>query len=308
MPSKKIRIGSRGSKLALIQANLVKKLIESHSNNAEFEINIIKTAGDTDHKSSLEEIGGYGVFTKKIESELLDGTIDIAVHSAKDLPSVMTGGLAIGAVPPREDCRDAWLARNNDTLENIKTGAVVGTSSPRRRAQLLNLRSDLEIADVRGNVETRLKKLQEGRYDALIMASAGLRRTGLDDNITEYLPSGSFIPAPGQGFLAIQIRKDDRTAHEIVKPLNTPEAFRCLSIERLLLEKLQAGCSAAVGGWARISNSKITLTSVVLDKEGKKRLFREASISIDQSNEILVNPMVDELISLGAKELIEAYE
>jgi hydroxymethylbilane synthase len=273
MPSKKIRIGSRGSKLALIQANLVKKLIESHSNNAEFEINIIKTAGDTDHKSSLEEIGGYGVFTKKIESELLDGTIDIAVHSAKDLPSVMTGGLAIGAVPPREDCRDAWLARN-----------------------------------VRGNVETRLKKLQEGRYDALIMASAGLRRTGLDDNITEYLPSGSFIPAPGQGFLAIQIRKDDRTAHEIVKPLNTPEAFRCLSIERLLLEKLQAGCSAAVGGWARISNSKITLTSVVLDKEGKKRLFREASISIDQSNEILVNPMVDELISLGAKELIEAYE
>ncbi|MEW5925455.1 MAG: hydroxymethylbilane synthase, partial [Candidatus Zixiibacteriota bacterium] len=177
--SKKIyKIGTRGSKLALAQTTQVMEYLKKLHPDVDFKIEIIKTEGDQDATTALDRMGGVGVFTRKIEQELLDGNIDLAVHSAKDLPSVMTDGLEIGAVPVRESCSDAWISRDGSSIHEIQAGAIVGTGSPRRRAQLLCMRPELTVEDIRGNVDTRLKKVKEGQYDAVLMAHAGLKRSG----------------------------------------------------------------------------------------------------------------------------------
>ncbi|HDL03208.1 MAG TPA: hydroxymethylbilane synthase [candidate division Zixibacteria bacterium] len=306
MPKKIYNVGTRGSKLAVAQTKMVVDSFSKLNPAFTFKIKKIKTEGDSDTATSLERMGGVGVFTKKIEKELLSGAIDIAVHSAKDLPSVMTDGLSIGAVPRRESCADIWISHDGTGIHEIKAGSIVGTSSPRRRAQLLCMRPDLKVSDIRGNVETRIKKVKEGEYDATLMAQAGLIRAGLDKHITEILPPDRFIPAAGQGFLLIQIRADDRAAMEITGSVNHGASHRCLIIERLLLEKLGAGCSAAVGGWARFSGNKILLCSVVLDKEGKTRLYAEGGIDIETPNKKLVELVAGQLIARGAKAIIEA--
>jgi len=313
MADKIIKVGTRGSKLAVTQAGWALSLLARKNPGIRFELETITTTGDTDHTSSLEKIGGTGVFTKKIEAELLAGSVDMAVHSAKDLPSVMTEGLAIGAIPVRESCEDVWISRLASSVANTARNSVVGTSSPRRRAQLLYMRPDLRIKDIRGNIETRLRKLTDGEYDAIIMARAGLKRADLDHNIHEILDPVHFVPAPGQGSLLVQIRGDDQKAAEYAAPINDPLSLRCLLIERKLLEILKAGCSAAVGGWARLERDEVTLTTelkltaVVLDKNGKTRLYIDESIDPEQPDDKLVTLVTDKLISQGAIKIIESY-
>lgn len=308
MSKKTYKIGTRGSKLALAQTTQVMEYLKKLHPEVDFKIEIIKTEGDQDAVTSLDKMGGVGVFTRKIEQELLDGNIDIAVHSAKDLPSVMADGLAIGAVPMRESCSDAWISRDGSSIHEIQAGALVGTGSPRRRAQLLCMRPELKVENIRGNVDTRLKKIKDGQYDAILMAHAGLKRSGLDKHITQVLPPDRFIPAPGQGFLLIQIRSNDSEAVEITKGLNHEASRRCLNIERMLLEKLQAGCSAAVGGWARFSGNKILLSAVVLDKNGTTRLYAEGNIDYETPDEKLVKMVTDQLFAKGAIALIKENE
>jgi len=302
-----VKIGSRGSKLALTQANYIADLLRQKHDNVEFKINIIKTTGDRDRASSLAQIGGVGLFTKQIENELLDKTIDVAVHSAKDLPSAMTEGLILGAVPFRESIEDVWISREGHAFADIPIGSVIGTSSPRRMALLLNKRSDLKFTNLRGNVETRLQKLQDGECDAIVMALAGLKRLGLEKHVTEIMDSVEFLPAPGQGALAVQIRQDDSKTHEIVKVLDDKATHRRLNIERLLLYKLNAGCSAAIGALTSIDKAQVQLNAVVLDHAGKSRLTARAVISINEPDEMLVNKVVDDLTSQGARDLIEKY-
>ncbi len=305
MPRKIFKIGTRGSQLALIQTNFIAESLKAANPNSAFEIITIKTEGDTDRKSALEKMGGMGVFTKKIEQELLDGNIDIAVHSAKDLPSVMTKGLILGAVPKREVCEDVWVSRGKSKFSEIESGITVGTGSPRRRAMLLNARPDLKITDMRGNVETRLRKLDEGFCDAVIMARAGIKRSGFENRIIEVLPPDKFVPAPGQGFLAVQIRDDDLDAKSVTETINIPNSHRLLEIERELLRRLKAGCAAAVGGWARFEEEKTVLTAVVLDKNGQKRLFAEGVAESLEKDMEMVAEVSESLIDQGALVLIE---
>ena len=301
-----IRVGTRGSKLALVQANHIIDLIKSNQPDLKIELIKIKTTGDIDKLSPLNNVGDIGVFTKQIELELQNRSIDIAVHSAKDLPSVDTTGLIIGAVPARALCEDVWISRQGLKLSDIDPNSIVGTSSPRRRAMLLNQRPDLHVRNIRGNIETRLRKLNDGDYDALVMAHAGLQRLGLDDKITEALSPESFIPAPGQGALAVQIRNDDETISRLVNTINHPPSFRCLKIERMLLQILKAGCSAAVGGLTKLENNKISLSAVVLDRDGKNRLFASNKIASDQPDEMLVDEVTKSLFAQGAKALIDS--
>ncbi len=309
MPKSRIKVGTRGSRLALAQADYVINLLHEKHADIKFEKIIIKTTGDTDRKSSLENIGSVGVFTKQIEKELLNGTIDIAIHSAKDLPSQMTDGLIIGAVPPRENCADVWISRQNRGIMETAPGARIGTGSPRRRALILNMRPDLKIENIRGNIETRLKKLDNGEYDALIMAYAGLKRINLEDKITEILSSEIFLPAAGQGALVVQVKHDDdNKTFNIVKPIDHPISHRCLDIERLLLFKLKAGCSAAIGGWARFENNRLRLSAVVLDKDGKRRLNADSDTNIETPDKIIVNEVVEQLKSQGAEEIIAEFK
>ncbi|MBN1213598.1 MAG: hydroxymethylbilane synthase [candidate division Zixibacteria bacterium] len=299
-----VKIGTRGSRLALWQASHVMALLKEKNPGIKFETVIIKTSGDTDRVTALEKIGGTGLFTKKIEQELLNNTIDIAVHSAKDLPSVMTGELTIGAVPDRAPCEDVLLSRDGKKLPFISAGAIIGSGSPRRRAQLLHMRPDLKVTDIRGNVETRIKKMQEGQYNALIMARAGLERLGYSDIITEILEPDRFVPAPGQGALVVQVREDDDFCKELTGTVNRPGAHRMLAIERMLLARLQAGCSTPVGGWARVEDGQVCLTATVLDIEGTRRLYVTRKMDFKQANETLVDAVVEQLLADGAGELI----
>jgi len=307
MPNSIIKIGTRGGQLALAQTDYVIDLLRKKYAGINIERTVIKTKGDIDKISSLGTIGGDGVFTKGIEQALLDNVIDIAVHSAKDLPSIMTDKLTIGAVPPRENCADVWISKQNNSLSQTTTGSLVGTGSPRRQAMLLNMRPDLKVAGIRGNIETRMDKLNKGEYDALIMAYAGLKRIDLDYKITEILPTEYFIPAPGQGALVVQIRKDDNKMARIVTSIDHAPSHRCLDIERLLLRKLNAGCSTPIGGWAYFNNNNIFLRAAVLDKDGKSRLYAERNCAPEISDEALVDDVIDQLNSQGAKGIIERY-
>jgi len=290
--------------LALWQASHVMALLKEKNPEVQFELVIIKTSGDADRVTALEKIGGTGLFTKKIEQELLDKSIDIAVHSAKDLPSVMTEGLVIGAVPDRAPCEDVWLSREGKKLPLISAGSTVGSGSPRRRAQLLHMRPDLKVEDIRGNVETRIRKMREGQYDALIMARAGLERLGYQEVITEILEPDRFVPAPGQGSLVVQVREDDSFCGELTGTINRPGAHRMLAIERMLLARLQAGCSTPVGGWARVEEGQVRLTAVVLDNDGDRRLYVTYKIDFKQADKTLVDAVVERLMADGAGEMI----
>lgn len=304
MSRRRLRIGTRGSELALAQTDLIVRLLHKYDPSLEIDAVVIKTAGDKDQSSSLAQMGGIGVFTKALESALLKGEVDIAVHSAKDLPAGTTLDLKLAAVPPRESCEDILISRDGKTLGELSARAKVGTGSPRRKAQLLHQRRDLDVLGIRGNVPTRLRKLAEGEYDAIVMAQAGLKRLGLEKQITEVLPMAEFLPAPGQGFLAVQIRDDDAECSEIIEQIDDTNAHRCLDIERGLMLGLNAGCSAAVGGWARLEDDKLRLSAVVLDSEGTHRAFVDGEIGVNDSQGKLVESVTKQLLSQGARELI----
>ncbi len=265
-----MRIGTRGSALALAQSRQVQERLDS----GEHELLVIETSGDRNPGVSLRRFGGKGIFTKEIEDALLLGRIDLAVHSLKDLPTEAPPGLRIAAMLPREDPRDAVVARDRIPLDRLPRGAKVGTSSLRRQAQLLARRPDLSPVDLRGNVPTRLARLDEGRFDAIVVAAAGLLRLGLIDRATELLDDGVMLPAPGQGVIAIQIRDDDDVTAAAVAPLHDATAEIEATAERELLAALGGGCLVPIGARARVHKGLIELSGFVGHPSGRPFLRR----------------------------------
>ena len=273
-------IGSRGSQLALWQANFIARQLNLL--DIATEIKIIKTTGDHLQTMSLTQAGGKGLFTKEIEEALLAGTIDLAVHSLKDLPTESPAGLTIAAVPEREDPRDALAGRS---LSQLPQGARVGTSSGRRASQLRVLRPDLQIEPIRGNVDTRLRKLKEGQFDAIVLAAAGLRRLGLSHEIAEVLSPQQICPAPGQGALAIQTRENDPAA-EMCRPLDHVPTRRSVACERTVLASLGGGCQLPLGSFAEMRDECLYLTAVACSLDGTQHLRAEASGPADRPEEL----------------------
>ena len=275
---RRVRIGTRGSPLARWQAEWVAARLGDAWPGLVVELVEIKTLGDRDRNSPLASIGGAGLFTKEIQRALLDHQVEIAVHSLKDLPTQPIAGLTLGAVPPREEPRDALIAPAHGLLERLPAGARVGTGSLRRKAQLLWKRSDLEVVGVRGNVETRLNQAREGRLEAVLLAVAGLRRLGLDSAITQTLGPPDFLPAVGQGALGIECRDDDPDTLALLAPLDDPATRAAVRAERALLADLEAGCMVPLGAWGRLeSDGLLTLDAAVLDPSGRQRLTAHAS-------------------------------
>lgn len=270
-----MRIGTRGSALALAQSGHVRECLTNGAPD-EIPLEVIETSGDRNPMASLRRFGGKGIFTKEIEEALLLGRVDLAVHSLKDLPTEMTAGLVIGAMLPREDARDAVIARGGTPLEQLPSGATVGTSSLRRKAQLLARRPDIQVIDLRGNVPTRLARLEEGRFDAIVVAAAGLKRLGLIDRATELLDHDFMLPAPGQGVVAIQIRDGDAATASAVGRLHDPGAAAEAAAERSLLSALGGGCLVPIGARARIEDGTVTLAGFVGDPSGRPSLRHTA--------------------------------
>ncbi len=261
---RKIIVGSRRSKLALTQTNWFIQQMKDNGAPFEFEIKEIVTKGDKILDVTLSKVGGKGLFVKEIEQALFDKEIDFAVHSMKDMPSVLPEGLTIGCTPKRVDERDAFISKNHVKFMDLPAGAIVGTSSLRRSAQLLVMRPDIEIKWIRGNVDTRLQKLENGEYDAIILAAAGLKRLGWgEDVITEYLSVEDCIPAVGQGSLGIECREEDQELLAELRKLSDQETWDTVIAERAFLTAMDGGCQVPIAGHATISNDEITLTGLV---------------------------------------------
>jgi hydroxymethylbilane synthase len=262
---RRLRIGTRGSALALRQTNMIASALLRRWPDLAIEICHIRTTGDREQGASLQAIGGQGVFVKEIEEALLHGDIDLAVHSLKDLPGTLAPGLMLGAVPKRADARDALISRSGKTLAELSPGAVIGTGAARRIAQVRTLRPDCTVADLRGNVDTRLRKALDstGPYDAIILALAGLKRLRKSGVVTEILPFDSMLPAPGQGALGLEIRADDAWTRDLVAPLNDPATNIAITAERAFLAGLGGGCLAPIAALGRVRSGKLWLTGML---------------------------------------------
>lgn len=301
-------IGSRGSKLALFQSEQAKAALLKTNPNLDVRIEVIKTTGDV-KPDPLIVIGGKGVFTKELEDALLDRRIDIAVHSLKDLPTSLPDELTIAAICEREDPRDALVLRqdidgSDVSLSGLLTQAIVGTSSQRRLAQLKALRPDVLIKDLRGNVDTRLRKLDEGQYDALILASAGLRRLGVADRISAAIPINEMLPAVGQGAIAIEVRRDNRAAVETAGHLNhDPTRLACLA-ERALLRTLGGGCQLPIAAYAFLRGNELIMEGLVASPDGAQIVRDQISGPADAAETLGTN-LAQQLISLGANSLLQ---
>ena len=272
MPTETLRIGSRGSQLALWQANWVASRLRAIHPGLDVTIVPIKTHGDRDQNSALASLGGLGLFTKEIQRALLDDEVDIAVHSLKDLPTRGPDALVLGAVPAREDVADALIAPKYQTLDQLPDGATVGTGSLRRRAQLLHIRPGLNVVGIRGNVETRLGQAIEGSLDAVVLAEAGLRRLGLERHVTERLGPPRFLPAVGQGALGIECRVSDTKTRALLAPLNDPPTRRAVTAERVALAELEGGCMIPLGAWGRdTEDGWLALDVAVFGADGRER-------------------------------------
>lgn len=272
MQAAKIRIGTRGSPLALAQAHEVRaRLATAHGlDEADISITIIKTTGDQVLDRPLAEIGGKGLFTKEIEEALLSNDIDVAVHSMKDMQTALPDGLMIGAVLPREDVRDAFISLRHQSLAELPSGAVVGTSSLRRQAQLLFTRPDLTVVGFRGNVQTRLRKLQDGVAEATFLAVAGLKRLGMEDRITAPVPIEQMLPAVAQGAIALEIRSGDTASADMIAPLNDASAALAVTAERAFLSRLEGSCRTPIAGYAHLSDGLLMFRGQVLSPDGAK--------------------------------------
>jgi hydroxymethylbilane synthase len=277
-PKTHLRIGSRGSQLALWQANHIRALLEARRHTVEIEI--IKTTGDKILDVALAKVGTKGMFTKEIEEALAEGRIDLAVHSLKDLPTEISSGFKIAAITKREDPRDVFCSQKYQSLDDLPHGARVGTSSLRRQAQLKALRNDLELHPLRGNVDTRLRKLADGEYDAIILAAAGLSRLGKNQFMRHVLPAEVMCPAAGQGALAIEIRAGDFATAELVKFLDDGAARLTTTCERALLSKLGGGCQVPIGALAELRGDRLHLDAIVASPDGSK-LLRESRTGSD---------------------------
>ena len=297
-----ITIGTRGSQLALWQAEYVKKCLNSHFPNLEISLQIIKTTGDSIQNRPLVGLG-KGVFTREIEFALLDGRIDLAVHSMKDLPTKLPDGLYIGAIPSREDPRDVLVSALGLSLEELPEKAKIGTTSPRRRAQLIFLRPDLTVVGIRGNLDTRLRKLRETDIDGLILAAAGIKRLIGEEAITEYFDVDKMVPAPGQGALGIEIREDDDGMREFLNAINNVDAELAVATERAVLDRLGGGCQVPIGVHASIKDCELGIIGMVADCNGKQRVVAEEVGSPKQAYRI-AESLATSLLSQGARELL----
>jgi hydroxymethylbilane synthase len=297
-----MRIGTRGSALALAQSEFVRASLPGGP--AEHQICVIKTSGDLNPMASPQRIGGKGLFTKELEEALLAGAIDMAIHSLKDLPTEQHAGLRIGALLKREDARDALVSRGGAPLAALPSGARVGTSSLRRRSQLLARRPDLLVLDLRGNVPTRLKRLEEGRFDAIVVAAAGLLRLGLFEHVTELIDESIMLPAPGQGVVGIEIRAGDSVTAEAVRRLDDTEAEAEALAERALLSALGGGCMVPVGARAHARDGGIELAAFVGHPSGRPTLRKAGAGSIAAPEE-LGEALAMALLGAGAREILD---
>jgi len=288
MQTTQFKIGTRGSALALAQAHQVRALLATAHGLAEdaFSIEIFTTSGDRIQDRPLSEVGGKGLFTKELEEALLDGRIDIAVHSSKDMPTVLPDGLELGAFLKRADPRDAFIGRTSKTLAGLAQGAVVGTSSLRRQAQLRRLRPDLQILNFRGNVQTRLRKLAEGQVDATLLALAGMQRLGIEKEATEILPLDRFPPAPGQAAICIELRTGDTKAAAMIAPIDDRDTHLALDCERAFLAELDGSCRTPIAGHAVISGNSIDFSGSILTPDGSRALSISVSGNVTDAARI----------------------
>jgi hydroxymethylbilane synthase len=303
----KLRIGSRGSQLALWQANHISALLRARGH--EVEIEIIHTTGDKITDVPLAQVGakgglGKGIFTKEIEEALAAGSVDLAVHSLKDLPTELPAGFEIAAITEREDARDAFCSQRYSSIKDLPQNARVGTSSLRRQAQLKAICFDLNIQSLRGNVDTRLRKLERGNYDAIILAFAGLKRLGKTELVKQIIPVEIMCPAAGQGALAIEIRQGDASMRHVLEFLNDPAARAATDCERALLNRMGGGCQVPIGAFAEMQNGKLHLEAIVADPDGSK-VLRESREGDINDPEKLGNEVGEILLSRGGDKILE---
>lgn len=313
-----IKIGTRGSKLALWQANHVKDLLEQTNPDINFEIVIIKTKGDKILDVALSKIGDKGLFTKELENFLIEKQIDMAVHSMKDVPTKLIENSFISTNLKREKTNDAFISNKCNTFNDLKEGAKVGTSSLRRKSQLMKARPDLEFLDIRGNVDTRLAKLDNNEYDAIILAYAGVHRLGWDNRIKEKISFETCLPAVGQGAIGLQIREDDKFLHDVVNKINDLETYFCVNIERVFLSTLEGGCQIPIGCQAYFKNEKLIIEGLVASIDGKEyiketitkniKVSEVCNMNNSERNKIekeIGNELAQLLISHGALSIIK---
>ena len=299
----KLIFATRPSTLARWQTQWVIHALKNIHPNLECEEKIITTQGDKILDKPLPEIGGKGLFTQELESELLGGAVHCAVHSLKDLPVENPAGLTVGCIPLRAEVRDALISKNNYTVDTLPAGASVGTSSLRRAAQILARRPDVRTESLRGNVDTRLRKALDGQYDAIILAGAGLARLGLDNHVTEWLALDLMLPAPGQGALAVQCRLDDRETLDLLAPLEDQATRKAVTAERAFLSGLGGGCSVPVAAYAKVEGKTILLTGLVISEDGKKAIHVKRT---GTDANVLGNELAQRAIAQGANEILAA--
>ena len=305
MPS--LRIATRNSPLALWQAEFVKSELQKIHPDLVVELIGFTTRGDKLLDSPLAKIGGKGLFVKELEQAMLEGAADIAVHSMKDVPMVFPQGLELAVICEREDPRDAFVSSSHESIETLPIGAIVGTSSLRRQCQLTALRPDIEIKQLRGNVNTRLKKLDDGQYDAIILAAAGLVRLGLNNRIAEHISSDVCLPAGGQGAIGIECRKEDEQIQALLAPLEHKGTTTCVSAERALNHRLQGGCQVPIACYAELAQDRLVMRALVGSVDGKKML-RASGESNHVEAESLGVRLAEDLLAQGADEILaEVY-
>lgn len=304
MISHELKIGTRGSQLALVQANWVKeRLLQTHP-DLTITLVTIRTTGDKIQDAPLAKIGGKGLFVKEIEEALIQNRIDLAVHSVKDVPTELPAELHLFVMTNRQDPRDVFIARNVKSLSDLPPGAKLGTSSLRRQAQLLHFRRDLELIPLRGNLDTRLKKLEEMNLDGIILALAGVRRLGFESRITEIISTEISLPAIGQGALGIETRKGDKDVEERIHFLNDPPSAIAISAERAFLKKLEGGCQVPIAAYAQVIDSKLRIDGMVGTVDGKK-LIRDHVEGLVERAESLGIELAETLLEKGAREILE---
>ncbi|MDF2500361.1 MAG: Porphobilinogen deaminase [Anaerosporomusa subterranea] len=296
-------IGARGSKLSLWQANHIADLLRAAHPQLEVSIKTFVTKGDKFLDAPLAKIGGKGLFTKEIETAMLLGEVDLAVHSLKDMPAELPPGLMIAAVTKRHDPNDAFISNTYASLECLPQGAKLGTSSLRRKAQILSKRTDLNIEDLRGNVDTRLRKLDNGEYDAIVLAVAGLKRLGLGGRITQVLPREICLPAVGQGALAIETRSDDATIQDLVACLEDNATRQAITAERAYLQVLEGGCQIPVGVFGQIVGGELKLQAVILSLDGTKKISDVIYGNCDDAA-VLGRELADRMLAAGGSNLL----
>lgn len=301
---RKIIVGSRRSKLALTQTNWVIAQLKKLDPSFDFEVKEIVTKGDRILDVTLSKVGGKGLFVKEIEQAMLDKEIDMAVHSMKDMPAVLPEGLTIGCIPHREDHRDVLISKDNVPFNQLKQGAVIGTSSLRRSAQLLAKRPDLEIKWIRGNIDTRVEKLKNGEYDAIVLAAAGLKRLGwAEEVISDYIDADLCVPAVGQGALSIECRADDEDLLGLFAKFTCKNTDRAVRAERAFLQKMEGGCQVPIAGYAYINEAdEVVLTGLVASPDGNT-IIKEQTVG--QNPEDIGVIVAERLIEKGGKDLID---